>query len=103
MPSIPRIRRRDLLAASAAAGTAAMFPFPAIAKEKSPNEKLAIAGIGAGGQGGWDIDNCAGENIVALCDVDDRRCEGSVSASARPSDIATSARCSTRWASRSTR
>ena len=78
MPSIPRIRRRDLLAASAAAGAAAMFPFPAIAKEKSPNEKLAIAGIGAGGQGGWDIDNCAGENIVALCDVDDRRCEGSV-------------------------
>jgi predicted dehydrogenase len=39
----------------------------------SPNEKLSIAGIGVGGQGAWNIDNCAAENIVALCDVDDRR------------------------------
>ena len=30
-----------------------------------------------GGQGGWDIGNCAGENIVAVCDVDDRRAAGS--------------------------
>jgi predicted dehydrogenase len=44
---------------------------------KSPNEKLNIAGIGVGGQGGWDIGNCASENIVALCDVDDRRAAGS--------------------------
>jgi predicted dehydrogenase len=44
---------------------------------RSPNEKLNIAGIGVGGQGGWDIGNCAGENIVALCDVDDRRAAGS--------------------------
>ena len=78
MRSSLRIRRRDLLGASAAAGAAAVFPFPAIAQQKSPNEKLSIAGIGAGGQGGWDIGNCASENIVALCDVDDRRCEASV-------------------------
>src|SRR3990172_5221558 len=39
----------------------------------SPNEKLHVAGIGVGGQGGWDIGECASENIVALCDVDDRR------------------------------
>ena len=37
----------------------------------SPNEKLNIAGIGVGGQGGNDIDNLNSENIVALCDVDD--------------------------------
>jgi len=36
----------------------------------SPNEKLNIAGIGIGGQGGWDLEQVAGENIVALCDVD---------------------------------
>ncbi|HOJ33627.1 MAG TPA: Gfo/Idh/MocA family oxidoreductase [Candidatus Hydrogenedentes bacterium] len=39
----------------------------------SPNEKLNIAGIGAGGKGRGDIRNCASENIVALCDVDDNR------------------------------
>ena len=78
MRSSLRIRRRDLLRASAAAGVALAFPFPAIAQQKSPNEKLSIAGIGAGGQGGWDIGNCAGENIIVLCDVDDRRCEASV-------------------------
>ena len=77
MRSIQRIRRRDLLGASAVAGAAALA-LPTIAQARSPNEKLSIAGIGVGGQGGWDIDNCAGENIVALCDVDDRRCESTV-------------------------
>ena len=77
MPSIERIRRRDLLRASTAAGAVALA-LPAIAENRSPNEKLSIAGIGVGGQGGWDIGNCATENIVALCDVDDRRCESTV-------------------------
>ena len=36
----------------------------------SPNEKLNIAGIGIGGQGGSDLSNMTSENIVALCDVD---------------------------------
>jgi predicted dehydrogenase len=41
---------------------------------KSPNEKLNIASIGAGGKASSDIDACAEtENIVALCDVDDKR------------------------------
>ena len=40
---------------------------------KSPNEKLNIASIGAGGKASSDIHGCAGENIVALCDVDDVR------------------------------
>jgi hypothetical protein len=39
---------------------------------KSPNEKLNIASIGAGGKAASDIRGCsATENIVALCDVDD--------------------------------
>jgi len=37
---------------------------------KSPNEKLNIASIGAGGKASSDIDGCTSENIVALCDVD---------------------------------
>ncbi len=41
---------------------------------KSPNEKLNIASIGAGGKAASDITACAAtENIVALCDVDDKR------------------------------
>jgi len=40
---------------------------------KSPNEKLNIASIGAGGKANNDIDGCSRENIVALCDVDDRQ------------------------------
>ena len=53
-------------------------PIPGFwAPPRSPNEKLNIAGIGVGGQGGWDIGNCASENIVAVCDVDDRRAAGS--------------------------
>lgn len=38
---------------------------------KSPNEKLNIASIGAGGRAASDIGGCSSENIVALCDVDD--------------------------------
>src|ERR1700759_704203 len=41
---------------------------------KSPNEKLNIASIGAGGKASSDIAACSQtENIVALCDVDEKR------------------------------
>lgn len=41
---------------------------------KSPNEKLNIASIGAGGKATSDIQGCGQtENIVALCDVDEAR------------------------------
>ena len=56
------------------------LPRPSIASLKalgyqSPNEKLNIAGIGAGGQPLSDMRQCQGENIVALADVDWRRGE----------------------------
>ena len=40
----------------------------------SPNEKLNVAGIGVGSQGGSDTNEVAGlgHNIVALCDVDEK-------------------------------
>ncbi|MCS7023561.1 MAG: Gfo/Idh/MocA family oxidoreductase [Bryobacteraceae bacterium] len=45
-----------------------------LAGYKSPNEKLNFAAIGAGGQGAVNLAAAAPtENIVALCDVDDRR------------------------------
>ncbi|MFH1923138.1 MAG: Gfo/Idh/MocA family oxidoreductase, partial [Planctomycetota bacterium] len=46
------------------------------AETRSPNEKLNLAGIGVGGRGGADVNGCASENFVALCDVDDRRAAG---------------------------
>ncbi len=39
----------------------------------SPNSKIRLAVIGCGGQGGSDLNQMASEDIVALCDVDDRR------------------------------
>ncbi len=43
---------------------------------KSPNEKLNIAAIGAGGKGNSDITACATtENIVAMADPDSKRAE----------------------------
>src|SRR5438046_5519689 len=48
---------------------------------KSPNEKLNFAAIGSGGQGASNIRAAAPtENIVALCDVDDRRAENTFKA-----------------------
>jgi predicted dehydrogenase len=38
--------------------------------QKPPSEKLNIAGIGVGGMGKNNVQACAEENIVALCDVD---------------------------------
>ncbi len=70
-------RRYFLMGTAAAVGGWAAGAQAAGKKKKikirkvSPNEKLNIAGIGVGGQGGNDIDNVNSENIVALCDVDD--------------------------------
>lgn len=48
---------------------------------KSPNEKLNIASIGAGGKATSDIAACAKtENIVALCDVDEKNATKAFSA-----------------------
>jgi len=70
-----KITRRSLIggAAASAIGFWVAERLQSAEPPRSPNEKLSIAGIGVGGQGAWNIDNCASENIVALCDVDDRR------------------------------
>ena len=43
------------------------------ARSYQANEKLDIAVIGAGGRGSANLSGVGGENIVALCDVDQRR------------------------------
>jgi predicted dehydrogenase len=42
------------------------------AEAKSPNEKLNLGVIGTGGRGNANLNGVASENIVAICDVDDR-------------------------------
>ncbi len=41
-----------------------------------PSDKLNIAGVGVGGQGAGDLREMAGENVVALCDVDWNKAAG---------------------------
>ena len=65
--------RRGFLAAAAAGSVFTLVPRYAVAASgaRAPSERLNIAGIGVGGMGGNNIENCAKENnIVALCDVD---------------------------------
>ncbi len=47
------------------------------ARSYQANDKLDIAVIGAGGRGAENLKEVAGENIVALCDADERRASGS--------------------------
>ena len=68
-----KLTRRQFMG-GAAVSTAAFMVVPGsvlgLRGATSPNEKLNLAGIGIGGQGGHDIGQMESENIVALCDVD---------------------------------
>lgn len=72
MKSIHRISRRDMIKAGAAVAVFNIVPRHILggAGFTAPSEKLNIAGVGIGGMGSGDIRSVAGENIVALCDVD---------------------------------
>jgi predicted dehydrogenase len=69
----PVDRRHFLKTASLATG-AVVFGVPALLRAANLNSKLNIAAIGVMGKGKSDTDHCAGENIVALCDVDAAYC-----------------------------
>jgi predicted dehydrogenase len=72
-----RINRREFIRTTAAAGAGFWIAGrqTGYGQEKSPNAKLNIASIACGGQGASDLKNVSSENIVALCDVDERRLE----------------------------
>ena len=63
--------RRGFLGAAALGGAGLVMPGRTWGA--SPNEKLNLAIIGAGGRGGANLSEVASQNIVALCDVDERR------------------------------
>src|SRR6478736_5696167 len=89
-----RRNRRDFLKASTLAGGGILVAetgfFPGSSSSEAqagqtrkpgPNDRLNVAIIGAGGQGGGNLANVARtENIVALCDVDVNRCWGALQA-----------------------
>jgi predicted dehydrogenase len=67
------INRRTFLKQSVKAGTGVMILKSGILKAgQSPNEKLNIAVIGCGGRGNGNMNSVKSENIVALCDVDEK-------------------------------
>jgi len=72
-----RITRRDFLRGTALGGAGLIILRDSrLAFGSTANDKLNIACIGSGGKGHSDIQGCASQNIVALCDVDDRRAAG---------------------------
>jgi predicted dehydrogenase len=69
-----RVTRRAFLRHAALTGSGLIILSNARSVRGTPaNSKLNIAGIGIGGRGGEDIKGVASENLVALCDVDDRQ------------------------------
>jgi len=69
----PGVSRRSFLAQSGAAlATFSVVPPHVLGADGqvSPNNKLNLAVIGAGGRGADDLQDLKSENVVALCDVD---------------------------------
>lgn len=74
------VTRRTFIKTASAASTLA---FPAVLRAQpagtpAPGKRLNVAIIGAGGRGGAAVQDMRNENIVAICDVDEERCNGSL-------------------------
>ena len=76
----PPLTRRSFLKSSTAIASGLLVPAwkfqrpqarAAVRRSVSPNEKLNLGIIGAGGRGAENLRSLTTENIVALCDVDD--------------------------------
>jgi len=67
-----KISRRDFMGAAAAVAAFTIVPRHVLGGpgQIPPSEKINIAGVGIGGQGGSDLRELSSQNIVALCDVD---------------------------------
>ena len=66
------IKRRDFLKLVGVATATATFPAPAFAQVQNVNSKLNIVCIGIAARGAANVRGVSGENIVALCDIDER-------------------------------
>ncbi|MFW6170925.1 MAG: Gfo/Idh/MocA family protein, partial [Planctomycetota bacterium] len=70
-------RRQFLSATTSAVAGFTILPNSGSAFAYQANEKLDVAIIGAGGRGAANLQRVKDENIVALCDVDQRRAANS--------------------------
>jgi predicted dehydrogenase len=68
-----RTNRRQFLQAGALAGVGFWVGGSRAADSPAASEKLNIAVIGCGGQGGGAVGGARRHNLVALCDVDEKR------------------------------
>ena len=67
--------RRGFLGAAGVAAGLMIVPshvLGGVVGQVAPSEQLRMAGIGVGGQGYGDLKNMASEEVVAICDVDQR-------------------------------
>jgi predicted dehydrogenase len=68
-----QLNRRDFLRSVACSGAGLIIlQRSQLVRGTQANEKLNIAGIGIGGRGAADVNGVASENLVALCDVDEK-------------------------------
>ncbi|HXF09812.1 MAG TPA: hypothetical protein VN625_03440 [Desulfuromonadaceae bacterium] len=68
-------RRRFIAVAGAAIAAPTIIPASALGRDQrvSPSERIVVAGIGMGWQGGGNLGGFLGHNncqVVAVCDVD---------------------------------
>jgi len=67
------MKRRDMLKAGAAGAGLVVLRSGMLLGAGAPSNKLNVACIGVGGQGGANINGVKSETIVAMCDVDEKR------------------------------
>jgi len=71
------MKRREFLKRSAVVGAGLVIVRSGVLRAgESPNDKLNMAIIGVAGRGGGNMNAVKGENIVALCDVDEKHLAG---------------------------
>ncbi len=68
-----QLNRRDFLRNMVCTGSGLIILSNSrLVRGTQANNKLNVAGIGVGGRGAADINGAASENIVALCDIDEK-------------------------------
>ncbi len=75
MPKLHPTRRAFIKTTTAIAGGYWLGTTP-VARAASANEKLNVACIGVGGRGSANVGGVSKENIVAMCDVDEKKAGG---------------------------
>jgi hypothetical protein len=95
------MQRRDLLKSAAVGAGLTILRSGTLRGQNAPSNKLNVALVGVWGRGTAHYNVLLNENVVALCDVNERRTKEALARSSpRPRPIGTGARCWTRKISR---